>query len=281
MCLNWLKVILDKLLMITKTLNDFYNLIKGKNVAVIGPAAYLVKKRYGRAFDKFDIVIRFKRSYPVNPVRHLDYGYKTHLLFTNLKSYVTQKLFHSNNFSYKNFISMTEENVELVAHFPINLFPFSKFKKCFFLHPREERRTKKKRNHHGYLIEDKKFDKLVYYDNFITNEDYEKFKIELNGYGRQDSTVFSLALHYLSKSEAKKIMISGFDFRKGGYIDEYKNKKADQVSKEKTVNSHVHNLDNEIYYFKKNVINDERIIIDKFIHKLFFNEDPNLLLRVL
>ena len=65
-------------------MRDFINLIKNKNVALIGPAAYMVGTEYGSDIDSHDIVVRVNRGIELIDKHKLDIGTKTDILYSCL-----------------------------------------------------------------------------------------------------------------------------------------------------------------------------------------------------
>jgi hypothetical protein len=62
--------------------NELLHLVKGKRVAIVGPAAYLQGKKLSHRFDDYDIVIRPNEIIPQKNMR-LDYGHTTDIMFCN------------------------------------------------------------------------------------------------------------------------------------------------------------------------------------------------------
>ncbi len=57
-------------------------LVKGKNICLVGPAPYLVERARGKEFDNYDLIARPNEIIPLPNLRK-DYGNRTDLLFCN------------------------------------------------------------------------------------------------------------------------------------------------------------------------------------------------------
>ena len=79
----------------------FSNYLK-KKIIIVGPASYLIGKKQGAFIDNFDIVIRIKRGYPVDPTLGIDLGMKTDILLSSLKTTrvkdINKNIYYQNNF---------------------------------------------------------------------------------------------------------------------------------------------------------------------------------------
>ena len=59
------------------------SLLKGKRVAIVGPAAYLTGKGHGKEIDQYDVVIR-PNAFSVPLKAQTDYGRRTDIMFHNM-----------------------------------------------------------------------------------------------------------------------------------------------------------------------------------------------------
>ena len=57
-------------------------IVKDKNVAIVGPAPYLEGQNRGAEFDKYDVIVRPNEIVPPEHLR-MDYGSRTDILFCN------------------------------------------------------------------------------------------------------------------------------------------------------------------------------------------------------
>jgi len=64
-------------------IRPYVELLKGKRVALIGPAKTIVGKKIGKEIDKYDIVIRMKQPIVPDELKP-DYGTRTDVIYTNL-----------------------------------------------------------------------------------------------------------------------------------------------------------------------------------------------------
>ena len=63
---------------------NFQNLIEGKTVALVGPAAYMIGSSFGKEIDQCDIVVRINRSYESVEQHPEDIGTRTDILYSCL-----------------------------------------------------------------------------------------------------------------------------------------------------------------------------------------------------
>lgn len=62
--------------------NEYFNLIKGKTVAIVGPAQYMMKSNLGKEIDDHDIVVRINRSIEGCEKYSKDIGNRTDVLYS-------------------------------------------------------------------------------------------------------------------------------------------------------------------------------------------------------
>ena len=65
-------------------MSQFSSLIKGKTVALVGPAEYLMGSNYGKEIDKHDVVVRVNRGIELIEVYENDVGKKSDILYSCL-----------------------------------------------------------------------------------------------------------------------------------------------------------------------------------------------------
>ena len=63
---------------------DFLDFVKGKSVALVGPAMYLQGSKYGRDIDSYDIVARINRGVELVDFFGEDIGKKTDIVYSCL-----------------------------------------------------------------------------------------------------------------------------------------------------------------------------------------------------
>ena len=234
-----------------KNLNDiiFSNYLKNKKIIIVGPGDYLIGKKNGKFIDSFDIVIRIKRGFPINKSLIDDLGEKTNILLSSLKTTKVKdsnkKYFYQNNFSENDINDMNNLLNFILFPYPTIIPPFNKF-------------------YNQYLQLNNLNTILISGDNYFQN--YNNFIKELE----TTPTIFLSSLVYLLKYKFRELYIIGITFQKEGYYPQYKTKemvKSSQIrtltnKKNKNKNS-IHDMNKEIFYFKKLLNNDKRIIIDQ------------------
>lgn len=75
-----------KLLFSKEIKGDISDLLKGKEVIIVGPAPYLEGSQLGELIDSYDVVIRLKSGYPIPSELQQDLGNRIDLWYTNLKA---------------------------------------------------------------------------------------------------------------------------------------------------------------------------------------------------
>ena len=62
-------------------MSKYSNFIEGKNVAIVGPASYLLDLNIGDYIDSFDIVLRINRGLELIPAYSQQLGTRTDILY--------------------------------------------------------------------------------------------------------------------------------------------------------------------------------------------------------
>lgn len=235
-------------------MNKLKSILENKNVIIVGPADYILKLNNGKKIDEYNVVIRIKKGFPVvnEYINHL--GRKTTIVSTTLKSYEQpydngKYKYMQNNFSKENFNLMIDENIKMIFPYPILKLPFNKFHKTFH----------------------KKFDEIVLdkidlIEDVIDEESYQAYQEKIYNNNITNPSIFLMTFLLVLKSNPSKIAITGFDFRKGGYIKNYKNTTIDKLSKKVTTNLYCHNFDSEFDYFIKMYDENNKIYVDSFFY---------------
>lgn len=229
----------------------FSNYLKNKKIIIVGPASYLIGKKQGAFIDNFDIVIRIKRGYPVDPTLGIDLGMKTDILLSSLKTTrvkdINKNIYYQNNFKEDDIKKMNNELKFVLFPYPTSLMPFSKFYKQY-----------KILNINTILIT----------GNNKLNE-YKKFIHELN----TTPTIFLSSLFYLLAYEFKELYVIGITFQKDGYYNQYKSNQMVKASQKRTLNkskskNNIHDMEKEFNIFKLILKKDKRINIDNYIKNI-------------
>ena len=201
---------------------EFSNFLSNKRVIIVGPSSSLVNKGMGKFIDSFDVVCRIKKSFPVPKEYENDLGKRTDILISHLK--LKSKGYLQNNFKIHKS-NIYNKNLRYI-YFPFPLYEhFEKFYKNFKTDCNDIRVP------------------VIYQRN---TKNLELLKKELkNSY----PTTGIAAIKGLLDYNIKELYIIGMTFQKDGFLDYYKTDKERVACMERT--KHIHNLNNELIYFKK------------------------------
>ena len=231
----------------------FSKFLLNKKIIIVGPAKYLIGKKMGKFIDNFDIVIRIKKSFPINPDLSEDLGTKTNILLSSLKTTrvkdINRKSYYQNNFNKEDIIKMNELLNFILFPYPTIIEPFTKF-------------------YNQYLLLTTINTILVTGTNKLT--EYQKFIKKLD----TTPTIFMCALWYLLLYNFKELYIIGITFQKDGYYEEYKTEEMFKAAQKRTLNkkkkkSSIHDMEKELIYFKE-ILKDKRIKIDQYIKEIIY-----------
>ena len=115
----------------------FSKFLLNKKIIIFGSAKYLIGKKMGKFIDNFDIVIRIKKSFPINPDLSEDLGTKTNILLSSLKTTrvkdINRKSYYQNNFNKEDIIKMNELLNFILFPYPTIIEPFTKFYNQYLL----------------------------------------------------------------------------------------------------------------------------------------------------
>jgi hypothetical protein len=81
---NLLNIIEGKVAIFKKRSNDLKTLLEGKNVALVGPASYMMGSGLGKEIDKHDVVVRINRGIESISVFENDLGKRTDIYYSCL-----------------------------------------------------------------------------------------------------------------------------------------------------------------------------------------------------
>ena len=226
-----------------KNLNNiiFEKYLNDKKIIIVGPASYLIGKNLGNFIDSFDIIIRIKRGYPIEPTLAMDLGIRTDILLSSLKTNgvkdLNKNIYYQNNFNKKDIQKMNKELKFILFPYPTSIIPFNKFYNQYKL-----------LNVETILILGD--DKYKEYINFIKEID-------------TTPTIFLSSLWYLLNYKFKELFIIGITFQMDGYYTNYKSENMVISSQRRTLqkkknNKTIHNMEKEIIYFKKILKSDKK-----------------------
>lgn len=234
---------------------EYHEILKDKRVALVGPSATSVHEKSGSQIDDFDVIIRIK-SVDVNP-KYFDYiGRKTHFTYSTSP--------HEDPDIEGNNLNGSEPSIKKLQ---LNK---NKLQEMGFLgfcstYPRGEWFF----NRLEAAYEDVSQDFGV---RIMDDEPYLSIKKEVN----RPNSGFSAIIDLL-ESPLKELYITGLDFHRSLYREDYRNSHWNKDTIENMTNDpdgpDVHLPDEQFRYFKYNMYRqDDRIKADKFLKQ--FLEDP-------
>lgn len=225
---------------------NFKEYLRDKRIVLVGPSSTLLDNKDGNLIDSYDIVIRIKKAFPIDPKLYLYIGKRTDVLATHLK--VKQ-----NNFVKKSDLSKILNNIKWIyMPFAINIDPFNKFYKNF-----RSVYNKFYKNYNGKKITNVH---ITPYSN--------EYMLHSNNMKTTPTTGAATMLDLLNY-DFKELYITGFTFRKNGYYKQYKSKLEDKTSWDRTIGKGVHDMDLEINYIKQVLSTHENVTVDKKLQDIF------------
>lgn len=213
--------------------------LENKRVCLVGPSESLLNYENGKIIDKYDIICRIKKSYPVpkNLEKHL--GSKTNILISHLK--LKTKNYYQNNFSC--YDSDIFNNLDYI------LFPYPKDYNHF---------------NSFYLTFKESFNNITV--PVIGQENTDKYFFLKKSLKNFDPTCGLAGIFDLLNYNLRELHITGITFQKDGFINYYKSKIEDTQCTNRTLK--VHNFEYELNFFKELLKIDPRITVDKELQKL-------------
>jgi hypothetical protein len=203
-----------------------------KRIVLVGPSPSLLNRQDGKLIDSYDIVCRIKKSYPIPPKLINNLGNRTDILMSHLK--LKGRGYSQNNFE--------QHNVAVFNSLKFIIFPFPIYEQF-------------ERFYTTYKKKCKNIQTPVVYQENVNN--LNMIKKELNGF---TSTTGIASIVHLLDYDIKELYITGMTFQIDGFTDYYKTKKEEETRFKAT--SHVHNMNNELIFFKKLYQKDKRIKLD-------------------
>ena len=64
--------------------NKYFDLLKNKDIILVGPSSYLIGKNKGREIDEYDLIARMNFSIPTKEEMKIDLGSRTDILYKRL-----------------------------------------------------------------------------------------------------------------------------------------------------------------------------------------------------
>jgi len=228
----------------------FANLIQGKNVVLVGPAAYLEGSRYGKSIDEKDVVVRINRSFETAERMPEDVGSRTDIIYSCL-------LETHRNAGFLDFEKIKKANVKMICA-PGFRYDFQGGINLYSSHIHIEKSTWKKLNDAKYKV------RLVLpnVDEFLKEQTQTR-----------PNTGF-LAIYDILAFNPKSLTIHGFTFYLDGFIKGSKEgvEKEKGCSEEEFANlafkSKRHNQKNMWEFAKKTLPNQTNVILDDTMKKI-------------
>jgi hypothetical protein len=227
----------------------FEELIKDKNIALVGPAKYLTNSGYGSDINNHDMVIRLNRGYELVTENFCDIGDRTDILYSCL----IERAGNAGKIDPK----------QLKERFNI---------KMVVAPPHSDYRGKSNQTRLHELVDQRKVQEIAklmpvrIVDHHFHNVLAEKVNCKPN-------TGF-MAIYDLLRYKPKSLSIYGFSFYLDGFMDgcklgvkEEENLSEQQFS-DKCFNSKRHIQANMWEFAKKTLLNKDGIRLDKTLEKI-------------
>ncbi len=225
----------------------YYDFLKNKKVAFIGPAPYMQGLKQAKKIDSYDVVVRPCCCYRVPEKFKDDWGSKINIWYASFTSFI-----------FNGYIS--EDIVKNLSSRGLKWFCLS-----------------------GGPIVKKNSDKLKYYskkykisirtlDNTIRGSVHEKVFSGVNKKSRKGLTTGIISIYDLLQSDLKELYVAGITFyklwppdKKKMYYSGYRKEKKYYYSKRPLKG---HDTKRELLFFKKMVEDDKRIKCDDVLYKI-------------
>ena len=208
-----------------------YDFLNGKRVALVGPAASLKGQGRGEYIDSHDFVVRINYAKIQSVV---DAGSRTDIVYYDG--------------SYHDYSSCNPKF--LVCSYPETEWFFES--RCRV----NVESFKQKYQHH------------------IVNSDiYRSIKTSLDPEHKVRPNSGTIAIVDLLSSNLSNLYITGVDFYRSSYLSthpDYGNKQLKEIKSifAKGDNGDYHDTDKQFYYFKNEIMKDDRIEVDEFLGKI-------------
>ena len=247
---NLLNVIENKVAIFKKKEKESIdNFVKGKKVALVGPASYMEGSNYGEEIDSHDIVVRINRGIESIEPHHKDLGRKTDIFYSCLIERAQQTGFLNpeelkNKYDIKYVVAPPDSNMK----------GFSS-----------------KTEFHSLVDKNKvkQINKLVP----VSIVSHEFHTSLANNVNCKPNTGF-MAIYDLLRMNPSQLSIYGFSFYLDGFITgqksgvENEKKCTEQEFADMAFNSKRHVQKNMWEYAKKTLVDNENVKLDKFLTKI-------------
>lgn len=222
----------------------FFDYIKDKSVALVGPAESILNTKKGHIIDRFDVVVRLNKSIPLPKDLAKDIGTKTDVLYNSL---------NTSDFPGENKLSPTLHK-KYGIKFVCSSYPF---------------------NHSVFKDDILRYVRKYKFELPFKVMDDNRFRRFESALGTRPYTG-TCAIMDLLCYPIKYLYITGLDFYYSRYYGQYREISKGQLKH--TRNSNIHNAKPQLAYLKHISLLDDRIILDSFLNKIVY-EDYERVLR--
>jgi len=214
---------------------EYKEFLNNKTVSLVGPAASIEGLRNGTKIDESDIVIRLNYA-KIKDTK--DSGTRTDVIY-----------YDGSYHDYSKY-----DLKYLICSYPET--------EWFF----RERCSQVTQYYHQ-----------KYRHRLISSKIYGQIKTELDPENKVRPNTGLIAMVDLLGSDLKSLFVTGIDFYRTGYLTthpSYGDKKLSDIKKEfkKGDNGDYHDADKQFEFFLKNIVNDERLLLDDFLTKITTEE---------
>ena len=217
----------------------YYKYLYNKNVALVGPASSIIRSNSGKLIDTFDIVVRLNKSLPLPKKIMNDIGSRTDILYNSLN----QTDFPGDNIINEEFF--VGNRIKFLCTSYPNISPFNSDIRHYL-----EKST--------CTLPFRIVDTDLYY------------KIKKSIRSRPNTGI--MAILDLLNTQLRKLYITGMNFYKTSYYKNYQ-KTSNQIVPYS--NNNIHNQNTQVELLKFLTLTDNRIIIDRVLYKILFNNYIN------
>ena len=224
----------------------FEEYISNKVVALVGPAQSILLSTNGEVIDKFQIVVRLNKSIPLPAHLAPHIGTRTDVIYNSL---------NVSDYPGENRLS-TRLYKKHGVQFISSSYPFSGVFKQDILN----------------YINKYKFDIPL---KVFSQNKYDKLEKCLKTRPYTGTCAITDLLSY----NIKLLFITGLDFYQTKYYEEYR--VINDAVQNNTRNNFIHQAIPQLNYFRYLCLNDNRIVLDKFLEKIVFEKYDYFLDKIL
>lgn len=208
------------------------NYLKGKTVALVGPAKSIEGSNNGAHIDSHDVVVRLNHARIGNT---MDSGERTDIIYYDG--------------SYHDYGDIKVDH--LVCSYPQTEWFFAE--RC--LQPTQ---------YYAHAYPNK--------HSIVGSTLYHDLKASLDGNNKSRPNTGLVALVDLLRHDIKSLFLTGMDFYRSSYAKEHPDYGGDDLSKIRKVfnmgdNGDYHDIEGQFQYFKNNLYLDSRLEVDDFLKK--------------